>query len=98
MGTAQAAENLSAFAPRFEVGPRDPGSGRTPDVHTIGGLQQALKTLGYRVTVDGDYGPETRQAITSFQMHTGIVADGIAGTQTEAQLTKELSGLGPVKA
>jgi N-acetyl-anhydromuramyl-L-alanine amidase AmpD len=64
-----------------------------PNVHTIGGLQQALKMLGFRVTVDGDYGPETRQAVTSFQMHAGIVADGIAGVQTEARLTMELNDL-----
>jgi len=63
----------------------------TPAVHTISGLQQALKILGYRVAVDGDYGPETRQAVISFQMHSGIVADGIAGAQTEAKLTSELS-------
>ena len=44
-----------------------------PDVHTIGGLQQALKMLAYRIAVDGDYGAETRQVVTSFQMHTGIV-------------------------
>ena len=61
------------------------------DVHTISGLQQALKILGYRIVVDGDYGPETRQAVASFQMHSGIVADGFAGTQTEAKLLAELS-------
>ena len=44
---------------------------RAPDVHTISNLQQALKMLGYRITVDGDYGPETRQIVTSFQMHAG---------------------------
>jgi lysozyme family protein len=64
-----------------------------PDVHTISGLQRALKMLGYRVTIDGDYGPETRQAITSFQMHARIAADGIAGAQTEAQLINELNNL-----
>jgi N-acetyl-anhydromuramyl-L-alanine amidase AmpD len=64
-----------------------------PDIHTICGLQQARQMLGYRVTVDGDYGPETRHAITSFQRHAGIVADGIAGAQTEARLSKELKGL-----
>jgi N-acetyl-anhydromuramyl-L-alanine amidase AmpD len=63
----------------------------TPDVHTISGLQQALKMLGYRVAVDGDYGPETRQAVTSFQMHAGIAADGIAGAQTEAALITKLT-------
>ena len=65
-----------------------------PDVHTIAGLQQALKMLGYSLAVDGDYGAETRQVITSFQMHTGIVADGIAGAQTEAKLLSELTSLG----
>ena len=33
-----------------------------PNVHTICGLQQALKMLGYRIAVDGDYGPETRRS------------------------------------
>ena len=65
-------------------------SGR-PDVHTISGLQQALKMLGHSIPVDGDYGPETRQVVTSFQMHAGMLADGIAGAQTEARLLTELS-------
>jgi murein L,D-transpeptidase YcbB/YkuD len=64
-----------------------------PDVRTISGLQQALKMLGYRIAVDGDYGPETRQVVTNFQMHAGIVADGIAGAQTEAKLLSELSSV-----
>lgn len=62
-----------------------------PDVHTIGGLQQALKMLGYRIAVDGDYGPETRQVVTRLQMGTGIVADGMAGAQMEAKLLSELA-------
>jgi N-acetyl-anhydromuramyl-L-alanine amidase AmpD len=66
-----------------------------PDVHTIIGLQQALKMLGYRISVDGDYGPETRQVVTSFQMHVGIAADGVAGPQTEAKLLSELSDQAP---
>jgi Putative peptidoglycan binding domain len=65
-----------------------------PDVHTISDLQQALKMLGYRITVASDYGPETRQVVTSFQMHAGILADGIAGSQTEAKLLTELSRSG----
>jgi hypothetical protein len=55
------------------------------------GLQQALKALGYRIAVDGDYGAETRQVVRSFQMHAGLVADGIAGERTEAKLLAELS-------
>jgi N-acetyl-anhydromuramyl-L-alanine amidase AmpD len=70
----------------------------TLDVHTISGLQQALNMLGYRITIDGDYGPETRQVVTSFQMHAGILADGIAGAQTEAKLLAELSRSGHRRA
>jgi len=66
---------------------------RLPDVHTVSGLQQALKMLGYRIAVDGDYGAETRQVVTSFQTRTGIAADGIAGIQTEAKLLSELSSI-----
>jgi lysozyme family protein len=89
-------EALSPTAESYDA-PRQPAAANIrpahPDVRTISGLQQALKSLGYRIAVDGDYGPETRQAITSFQMHAGIVADGIAGAQTEAQLIKELNDL-----
>ena len=40
-----------------------------------------------------DCGPETRQALTSFEMRAGIVADGICGLLTEAELRKELAAL-----
>jgi peptidoglycan hydrolase-like protein with peptidoglycan-binding domain len=93
VGTPQAAKNLSPFARWFEITPVTSAAQSAPNVYSIGGLQQALKMLGFRVTVDGDYGPETRQAVTSFQMHAGIVADGIAGVQTEARLTMELNDL-----
>jgi peptidoglycan hydrolase-like protein with peptidoglycan-binding domain len=62
-----------------------------PDVHTINGLQQTLKMLKYRIAVDGEYGAETRQVVTSFQMRTGIAADGVAAAQTEAKLLSELN-------
>jgi peptidoglycan hydrolase-like protein with peptidoglycan-binding domain len=69
-----------------------------PDIHTISGLQQGLKMLGYRIAVDGDYGAETRRVVTSFQMRTGIVADGIAGAKTEAKLLSELTSVGRTNA
>jgi peptidoglycan hydrolase-like protein with peptidoglycan-binding domain len=50
--------------------------------------------LGYRIAADGDYGAETRRVVTSFQMRTGIVADGIGGAQTEAKLLSELTPVG----
>jgi N-acetyl-anhydromuramyl-L-alanine amidase AmpD len=82
-------ENGSTSSPVISTAPA------VLDVHTISGLQQALKMLGYRIAVDGDYGPETRQVVTSFQMHAGIVADGVAGAQTEARLLSELSNMRP---
>ena len=64
-----------------------------PDVKTIRGLQQALRMLGYNITVDGDYGHETSVAVTSFQMMSNIVADGRCGPQTEAAMLKALSSM-----
>lgn len=37
---------------------------------------------GYSISVDGDYGPETRNAIESFQQSAGLTADGIVGHDT----------------
>ncbi|GGY43544.1 peptidoglycan-binding domain-containing protein [Parvularcula lutaonensis] len=39
-------------------------------------LQQALKDAGQNVTVDGDFGPGTRTAITAYQNARGIEATG----------------------
>ena len=64
-----------------------------PEVTAIGGLQQALKMLGYRITVDGDCGRETRKVVASFQTHDGLVADGVCGPRTEAELRRELATL-----
>ena len=60
-------------------------SGRSHDQRTSTGAEDA----GYRIAVDGDYGTETRQVITDFQMRAGIVADG--GAQTEAKLLSDLN-------
>jgi putative chitinase len=70
--------------------PEVPEKAALPDVTTNGGLQQALVALGYPISIDGGYGTQTRQAVTSFQMHAGIVADGTAGKETEAALTRAL--------
>ena len=40
-------------------------------------IQSALSEFGfYRGTIDGVLGPRTRQAIASFQAHSGMLATG----------------------
>jgi len=50
-----------------------------PKVET---LQRALNDQGASLTVDGDFGPATEQAVRDFQSSQGLTADGIAGPQT----------------
>lgn len=49
-------------------------------------VQQALIRWGATLSVDGIYGPNTRQAVERFQRSQGLVADGIVGPQTWARL------------
>ncbi len=55
-------------------------------------LQLALSRLGYTVTIDGIFGPETRRAVLRFQTTGGLRADGIVGTRTWAALKPILRG------
>lgn len=46
-------------------------------------IQKKLKQSGfYNGNIDGIYGVETKKAVTAFQKHCGITADGIAGAKT----------------
>jgi len=45
-------------------------------------LQTLLNQRGYDVAVDGDFGPQTRAAVTAFQRAKGLAVDGIVGPQT----------------
>lgn len=45
-------------------------------------LQKALKSLGYNVSSDGDYGALTQMAVKAFQKCNGLEADGVAGSST----------------
>lgn len=49
---------------------------------TIQAFQQRLRDRGWNVTVDGFYGPQTRDVLRKFQNEKGLIADGIGGGAT----------------
>src|SRR5437868_13967849 len=73
---------LGGRAPSFPGTPLRQGSQGT-HVRTI---QQRLKDLGYAITIDGNFGPGTREAVAAFQRKTNLLADGIVGPKTSADL------------
>lgn len=54
-------------------------------------MQENLQKLGYKLENDSFFGPGTEGIVKAFQSKNGLVADGIAGTQTLAKLKDLLS-------
>jgi len=73
---------LGGHAPSYPGTPLRQGSQGT-HVRTI---QPRLKDLGYAITIDGIFGPGTREAVAAFQRKTNLLADGIVGPKTSADL------------
>ena len=70
---------------------------RTPAGFEIPALeiQKALKNAGYYSgDVDGKIGPDSREAIRSFQRDNGLTADGVCGKQTWNKLKIHLNVVG----
>ena len=49
-------------------------------------IQQKLDGKGYRLAVDGQFGPKTEGAVKHFQAKAGISVDGLYGSRTKAAL------------
>lgn len=49
-------------------------------------IQTALNAKGFKVVVDGKFGPATDQAVRAFQKKNGLKQDGIVGPITWAKL------------
>ena len=74
-----------AGAPTKTLKPGDTG----PQVRL---LQRSLAHLGFSPgTIDGQYGPSTTAAVTSFQKAHGLTADGVCGPKTIAALQNALT-------
>lgn len=58
-------------------------------------LQALLNGRGYRLSVDGSFGPKTQAAVRSFQMATHLVIDGLAGPATMAALRASAAPAAP---
>ena len=53
-------------------------------------LQERLQQLGYyQGTLDGEFGPGTREAVLLFQKKNGLGMDGLAGEETQRVLYSE---------
>ena len=49
-------------------------------------LQQRLCSLGYSVSIDGNFGPGTSAAVKSCQQKKGLAGDGVVGPKTWAAI------------
>ncbi len=53
---------------------------------SVSAVQQRLNDLGWRIAVDGIFGPQTHQAVIAFQRQKHLTPDGIVGPITWAAL------------
>lgn len=51
-------------------------------------LQNKLRAAGFSIDVDGEFGPQTRNAVLAFQRARGLDVDGVVGPQTWAALNQ----------
>lgn len=51
-------------------------------------LQQRLSQLGYNISVDGSYGPQTAAIVKEFQQDHGAKVDGVVGKDTLGKLQR----------
>lgn len=58
-------------------------------------LQEVLVALGFAISVDGDFGPATEGAVTSFQSGAAVEADGLFGSMSKHALAEAYAALAP---
>lgn len=55
--------------------------------------QALLQAHGHQLNVDGDFGPQTRDAVIAFQRSRGVGADGVIGPETLRELRTPAGGV-----
>lgn len=87
-------------APSAEAHPLLPSPPSSRPVLSLGDQGEEVKVVQRSVgaTVDGRFGPKTRQSVQSFQSASGLVADGIVGPLTWAALDQSRTGVAVVSA
>src|SRR4051812_32570608 len=76
-------------------GPQGQGAAVNLSESQIEQIQQQLKGAGlYRGSVDGEMGPETKQAISQFQQQHGLNQTGVVDQQTLSALSSNQGGAG----
>jgi peptidoglycan hydrolase-like protein with peptidoglycan-binding domain len=61
--------------------------------HDVKVLQSWLTHLGYRTSVDGDFGRRTYISVRRFEKHEGLRIDGVVNVPEEALLRKRMQAL-----
>lgn len=86
-GTVAKAAKPVALAERGSAVPTFPGlmvrGNMGPGVRA---LQQRLKERGWKITVDGEFGPKTDRIVRAFQKDKGLTVDGEVGPRTWSAL------------
>lgn len=67
-------------------------SAQAPSNESVRMIQEALRSEGYDVQVDGIYGPNTRQALESFQQRHSTVAAGQSDMSSQQAQTPDTMG------
>lgn len=65
----------------------------SPDLAGVKRLQEWLSLRGYKVLVDGDFGPATKKALSDFQKRRGSAGTGTLGPQTWQALVEPMATL-----
>ena len=90
-GASTTAAGRAVTSPSNNVHQGDTGAG-------VKQIQLALVAHGYKVGTDGQFGPQTKQAVVDFQKKNGLSPDGVVGPATWAKLQASSSSTTAAKA